>query len=78
MDCSLPGSSIHGISQARVLEWVPLPSATYGLVLELKAPVGWAWEEGTVLCILPPGVLPRLPQDEDWRRHHPYFWWKRK
>ena len=25
-DCSLPGSSIHGIFQARVLEWVPLPS----------------------------------------------------
>ena len=21
MDCSLPGSSAHGISQARVLEW---------------------------------------------------------
>ena len=21
MDCSLPGSSIHGISQARVLKW---------------------------------------------------------
>ena len=21
MDCSLPGSSVHGISQARVLEW---------------------------------------------------------
>ena len=26
MNCSLPGSSIHGIFQARVLEWVPLPS----------------------------------------------------
>ena len=26
MDCSLPGSSIHVIFQARVLEWVPLPS----------------------------------------------------
>ena len=26
MDCSLPGASIHGIFQARVLEWVPLPS----------------------------------------------------
>ena len=26
MDCSLPGSSIHGIFQAKVLEWVPLPS----------------------------------------------------
>ena len=25
-DCSLPGSSFHGIFQARVLEWVPLPS----------------------------------------------------
>ena len=24
MDCSLPGSSIHGISQARVLEWVAI------------------------------------------------------
>ena len=24
MDCSLPGSSIHGIVQARVLEWVAI------------------------------------------------------
>ena len=23
MDCSLPGFSVHGISQARILEWVP-------------------------------------------------------
>ena len=26
MDCSLPGSSVHGISQARILEWVAMPS----------------------------------------------------
>ena len=26
MDCSLPGFSVHRIFQARVLEWVPLPS----------------------------------------------------
>ena len=26
MDCSLPGSSVHGISQARILEWLPFPS----------------------------------------------------
>ena len=26
MECCLPGSSIHGIFQARVPEWVPLPS----------------------------------------------------
>ena len=25
MDCSLPGSSVHGISQARILEWVAIP-----------------------------------------------------
>ena len=26
MDFSLPGSSVHGILQARILEWKPLPS----------------------------------------------------
>ena len=25
MDCSLPGSSVHGILQARILEWLPCP-----------------------------------------------------
>ena len=25
MDCRLPGSSVHGISQARILEWLPFP-----------------------------------------------------
>ena len=29
MGCSLPGSSVHGILQARVLEWVAMPSSTY-------------------------------------------------
>ena len=24
MDCSLPGSSVHGILQARILEWVAI------------------------------------------------------
>ena len=26
LDCSLPGSSVHGILQARILEWVAMPS----------------------------------------------------
>ena len=26
MDCSPPGSSVHGIFQAGALEWVPFPS----------------------------------------------------
>ena len=27
MDCSLPGSSVHGILQARLLEWVAIASS---------------------------------------------------
>ena len=27
MDYSLPGSSVHGILQARILEWVAMPSS---------------------------------------------------
>ena len=27
MDCSLPGSSVYGISQVRILEWVVLSSS---------------------------------------------------
>ena len=27
MDCSSPGSSVHGILQARVLQWVAMPSS---------------------------------------------------
>ena len=29
MDCSLPGSSAHGIFQARVLEWVAIAFSNY-------------------------------------------------
>ena len=28
LDYSLPGSSVHGILQARVLEWVAIPSSS--------------------------------------------------
>ena len=27
MDCSLPGSSVHGILQTRILKWIALPSS---------------------------------------------------
>ena len=29
MDCSLPGSSVHGIFQARLLEWVAIAFSFY-------------------------------------------------
>ena len=28
VDCSAPGSSVHGILQARILEWVAVPSSS--------------------------------------------------
>ena len=31
MDCSLPGSSVHGIFQARVLEWGAIAFSAYGV-----------------------------------------------
>ena len=34
MDCSLPGSSIHGIFQARVLECSAIASSSWGIDLD--------------------------------------------
>ena len=35
MDCSLPGSSIHGVFQARVLEWVAISFYLLGVTKNL-------------------------------------------
>ena len=37
MDCSLPGSSIHGIFQARVLEWSAIAFSVQDPLLILKS-----------------------------------------
>ena len=42
MDCSLPVSSVHGILQARILEWVAIPFSRGSSQLR-----GWTW----VSCI---------------------------
>ena len=31
MDCSLPGSSVHGIFQARIMEWIGSPLKRYNI-----------------------------------------------
>ena len=36
MDCSLPGSSVHGIFQARVLEWGAIAFSGYTLLCMYK------------------------------------------
>ena len=35
-DCSLPGSSVHGIFQARVLEWGAIASSEWNITQPLK------------------------------------------
>ena len=45
MDCSLPGSSIHGIFQARVLEWV----VTGRTHIEAEAPILWPPDTNSLL-----------------------------
>ena len=36
MDCSLPGSSIHGIFQARVLEWAAIAFSSKYMLAFMK------------------------------------------
>ena len=53
MDCSLPGSSAHGIFQARGLEWGAIAfSATPTDYCKKKRNKCWRWygEIGTLLC----------------------------
>ena len=57
MDHSLPGSSVHGILQARILEWVAMPSSR-----DSSRPRDWTqvsflllhWQTGS-LPLVPPG-----------------------
>ena len=44
MDCSLPGSSIHGIFQARVLEWGAIAFSATEIMGEQKNLIGYGSE----------------------------------
>ena len=54
MDCSLPGSSIHGIFQARVLEWVAIAFSENWVETVLKGVNSWNY----------PGTYDRSPSLE--------------
>ena len=46
IDCGLLGSSVHGILQSRILEWVVMPSSRgifpiQGLNLHVLCPLHW-------------------------------------
>ena len=79
MDCSLPGSSVYGILQARILEWIAIPffrgyiscigwqekaMASHSSTLAWKSP----WTEE-------PGRLPYMGSQRvghDWATNTPY------
>ena len=60
MNCSLPDSSVHGILQTRILEWVAIPSSKGSF-----QPMDWyqvAHIEGRYFTIWATGMPLKLPQ----------------
>ena len=53
MNCSLPASSVHGIWQARILEWVAISFSTY----MLTAAAAKSLQSCPTLCDPVPGIL---------------------
>ena len=54
MDCRLPGSSLHGILQARILDWVAMPSSRGIFPTQGSNPYLLHWQMGS-LGLVPPG-----------------------
>ena len=59
MDCSPPGSSVHGILQARILEWVTMPSSRGSFQSRDRTPVSYHLLHWRVDSL--PPVPPNLP-----------------
>ena len=55
VDCSPPGYSVHGISQARILEWVVVPSFRRSSQPRDWTPVSYLSRTGWFLPLVPPG-----------------------
>ena len=71
MDRSPPGSSVHGVPQARILEWVATPSSRGSSGLRDGAQCLLHWEAGS-LPLAPPGkpsfgsLSSKILLAEDW------------
>jgi len=55
-DCSPPGSSVHGILQAQILEWVAMPSSkgSFQARDQTASLCLLNWQAGS-LALVPPG-----------------------
>ena len=63
MDCSLPGSSVHGIFQARVLEWGAIALSSYGSEVppKMSPDSGRGTELSSQMCLLSAHRVLSLP-----------------
>ena len=76
MDCSPPGSSVHGILQARILEWVAMPSSKGSPPPRDQTRVSCVSCIGRRFLPLPLGSLWH-PQDQIKARAFFFFQWYR-
>ena len=67
VDCSLPGSSVHGIFQARILEWVAI-SFSRGS----SWPRDWTWVSHTVGRLF---TIWATREDPEFAKTPPLDWW---
>ena len=65
MSCSPPGSLAHGISQARILEWVAMPSSRESSrPRDLMSYVSCIWQGGSLLRAPPrKHIIPYTPSN---------------
>ena len=69
MDCSPPGSSVHGISQARILDWVansPSRGSFYSGV-KSESSLSFALADRFFVTEPPGNILPRVTEAIDHR-----------
>ena len=75
-DCSLPGSSICGILQARILEWLAKPFSRESSQprdrTQVSRTTGWATREARVVKQMQPNVIAK-PRLQVCGIHHAFF-----
>ena len=73
MDCSLPGSSVYGIFQARVLEWGAIAFSTFSSSSKLISEKGSNWPRLGHIPFPGPITVPRMRWG-DWLGLRVYDW----
>ena len=68
MDCSLPGSSVHGIFQARVLEWGAIAFSIYTEETRIERDTCTSMLTAALFTIAMTWQQPRCPSADEWIR----------